>query len=131
MQAIKRLFLASKIRLYILVQSLMLLLMLGISAAVDGFSDWLFLPVLLSGVVSLYFNRYLAYPLEAMEKIKAVLEDMHDGHYSSRITNVPWMGEIGLLAWSRNESLGPEREPGPAGDLFPRDRYQFQAGLPG
>ena len=105
MQAIKRLFLASKIRLYILVQSLMILLMLGISAAMDGFSNWLFVPVLLSGLASFYFNRYLAYPLEAMEKIKAVLNDMHAGRYSSRITNVPWMGEIGMLAWSLNESL--------------------------
>ncbi len=105
MKAIKRLFLASKIRLYILVQSLMMLSMLGISALADGFSGWLFLPVLLSGVVSLYFNRYLAYPMEAIEKIKSVLNDMHEGRYSSRITNVPWMGEIGLLAWSLNESL--------------------------
>jgi len=83
----------------------MLLLMLGISYVADGFSYGLFLPLLLAISLSVIFNHYLAKPLVAMQKIKFVLNEMQAGRYSSRITQVPWMGEIGMLAWALNESL--------------------------
>ncbi len=105
MLAIKRLFLASKVRLYVLSQSLMLLLMLVISYVADGFTYWLLAPVLLAAGISYLFSHFLAQPMAAVEKIKFVLKEIQAGRFSSRITDVPWMGEIGLVAWSLNESL--------------------------
>jgi methyl-accepting chemotaxis protein len=44
-------------------------------------------------------------PFHVMKQTEHVLDEMLEGQFSSRITEVPWMGEAGHIAWNLNESL--------------------------
>ncbi len=100
-----RLFLASRAKLYLVVNAL-LIWMATISVYLsEGFLPWMWLFPLAATVLGIVCHTRLRGPLDTIAKICEVLRAMRKGDYSQRITKVPHMGELGLIAWDLNESL--------------------------
>ncbi len=100
-----RLFLASRARLYLVTNAL---LMWAATLSVyfsEGFHLWMWLFPLAATALGIVCHIRLNPPLDAIAKIREVLHAMRKGNYSQRITQVPHMGELGLIAWDLNESL--------------------------
>jgi len=101
----KRLYLASRLRIYGALFFLISLMAPASAMMVDGYAHWQWLfPMLSLGLLLILFQR-MKMPFYVMKRTNDVLEEMLAGQYSSRITNVPWMGEAGHIAWSLNEAL--------------------------
>jgi len=97
--------LASRAKLYLLANGL---LMVAATLAVwlnGGYAHWLWLFPLLTIALALYAERSFSGPLDAIAKIRDVLHAMCKGDFTRRVTGVPWMGELGKVAWDLNEAL--------------------------
>ena len=101
----KRLYLAD--RLKIIVAILVILNLASVASAWlgDGYSHWHWLIPVAAIIVSVLFVRGFYLPIYVMKQTENVLDEMIQGQYTSRITQVPWMGEAGHIAWNLNESL--------------------------
>ena len=103
MIVMKRLFLVSRVNLYI---SLQAVLMLGLLACVYFQSTTVALVIVAIAVVlNVSFVRSLYTVADCISKVSGLIKEMHQGNYSSRITQVPWAGELGKIAWDLNESM--------------------------
>lgn len=100
-----RLFLASKARLYLIANVLLMWVAITSASLADGNTPWLWLFPLLATLAGIVAHISLRQPLSAISKIQRVLSATHKGDYSQRITEVPHMGELGFIAWDLNESL--------------------------
>ncbi|MBV1916097.1 MAG: CZB domain-containing protein [Pseudomonadales bacterium] len=105
MIATRHLFLASRIKLYAALQT-------GFVGAlvVSQFisPEGKIAPLILLGLAVLttvMFLHGMRGPMHCLAEIKRVIEEMHQGKFGSRITGVPWTGELGLIAWDLNESM--------------------------
>ncbi|HHH47714.1 MAG TPA: chemotaxis protein [Gammaproteobacteria bacterium] len=100
-----RLFLASRARLYLVANGLLMwAAMISIYLA-GGLQPWIWLFPIAVTMLAIVTYLGLRQPLDAIAKICRVLKAMRKGNYSQRITEVPHMGELGLIAWDLNESL--------------------------
>ena len=101
----KRLFLISRIKIYIVVNALLILAALGSMTLMGKYESWMWSFALISVAMNLIFFLRLNKPYETIVKIRHVLHAMAQGNYSERITEVRHMGELGQIAWDLNESL--------------------------
>jgi len=101
----KRLYLAARLKLYAAI--MVFLTLAGVISAWlgDGYHHWLWLFPLVSIGLTMLVIRGMRMPFFVMKQTEQVLDEMLDGQFTSRITNVPWMGEAGHIAWNLNESL--------------------------
>ncbi len=100
-----RLYLATRLKIYVALFVIYTLLNLFFSWFSDGYQHWhLIFPLLSLGTAVVVYMR-MKMPFYVMKRTETVLEEMLEGQFSSRITNVPWMGEAGHIAWDLNESL--------------------------
>ncbi|HEX22915.1 MAG TPA: hypothetical protein ENH21_05735 [Chromatiales bacterium] len=100
-----RLFLASRVKLYLVACSLLMWTAILSVYFAEGFQQWMWLFPIVSTLLGGIAHIRLRHPLHAIAKIRRVLNGMRKGDYSQRITEVPHMGELGLIAWDLNESL--------------------------
>lgn len=100
-----RLFLASRVKLYLATTGAIAWGAVISIYLAGEYRHWMWLFPLAAAVLSITFHIRLRQPLDAIRKIRQVLDAMRKGDYSQRITKVPHMGELGLIAWDLNESL--------------------------
>ncbi|MEW8026778.1 MAG: methyl-accepting chemotaxis protein [Candidatus Thiodiazotropha sp.] len=101
----KRLYLATRLKVYVAVfVTLNLLTILSVHLS-GGYQHWLWLFPLLSIATAMVIGYRMKMPFYVMREIDRVLTEMLEGQFTSRITRVPWMGEAGHIAWNLNESL--------------------------
>ncbi len=100
-----RLFLASRARLYLVANGLLIWAAMLSVYFRGSFQPWMWLFPLAATILAITTYIGLRQPLDAIAKIRRVLKAMRKGNYSQRITEVPHMGELGLIAWDLNESL--------------------------
>ncbi|MEW8505873.1 MAG: methyl-accepting chemotaxis protein [Candidatus Thiodiazotropha sp.] len=105
MKIINRLYLAARLKLYVAVFVSLNLLSVFSILLTGGYQHWIWLFPVLSIALALMVRQRMQMPFYVMGEIDRVLKETLDGQYSSRITNVPWMGEAGHIAWNLNESL--------------------------
>jgi len=100
-----RLFLASRAKLYLAANGIIAwAAAFGIFLAGE-YQHWMWAFPILATLLGVSVHIGLRHPLDAIAKIRVVLDAMRKGDYSQRITRVPHMGELGLIAWDLNESL--------------------------
>ena len=105
MIATSRLFLASRIKLYAALQTGFVgALVVSQFVSTEGKIVPLVL-LALSILTTVMFLHGMRGPLYCIGEIKRVIQEMHEGKFGSRITNVPWTGELGQVAWDMNESM--------------------------
>ncbi|MCU7795661.1 MAG: CZB domain-containing protein [Candidatus Thiodiazotropha sp. (ex Myrtea spinifera)] len=101
----KRLYLATRLQIYVVVFVLLNLFSILSVLIIDGYRHWFWLfPILAIGVAAIISYR-MKMPFLVMRRIDQVLQEMLQGQFTSRITEVPWMGEAGHVAWNLNETL--------------------------
>lgn len=100
-----RLFLASKLRIYMVINSALMLVTIVSIFGLETYAHWLWIFVMASFILNYIAYRSLEPPLNTIEKTREVLRNMRMGNYTKRITEVPGMGELGQVAWDLNESL--------------------------
>ncbi len=71
----------------------------------EGYSHWLLVFPLAALISAFILLHYIKEPFYVMKRTEQVLEEMLQGKFTSRITQVPWKGEVGQIAWDLNESL--------------------------
>ncbi|MCU7934173.1 MAG: CZB domain-containing protein [Candidatus Thiodiazotropha sp. (ex Dulcina madagascariensis)] len=71
----------------------------------DGYRHWLWLFPVLTLIVGSVISHRMKMPFFVIKRIDEVLREMLEGQFGSRITHVPWTGEMGRIAWNLNESL--------------------------
>ncbi len=101
----KRLYLATRLKLYIVFFVLLTCLSVFSSWLSGGYQHWLWIFPLLAVATGILINVGMKMPFTVIKRTKQVLEDMLEGKFTERITQVPWMGETGHIAWDLNESL--------------------------
>ena len=97
--------LRQKVRYFFLIFSALPLLIAGFAWYRFGF-HWIFLvsPLLLAGLAIFGYRMAFKY-IDALSRIQEVLQQCAKGEFHYRITNVPAMGEVGMVAWELNEFL--------------------------
>ena len=101
----KRLFLASRIKLFAVLQTCLVAAVVAIQFFSSGDSIFPLILLATSLLASTIFLVNMRGPLHCINEITRVLRDMQQGKLGSRITKVPWTGELGLVAWDLNESM--------------------------
>ena len=101
----KRLYLADRLKVIVSILVLLNLASVFSSWLEDAYSHWHWLIPIAAIVVSVLLIRGFQLPIYVMKQTENVLDEMIQGQYTSRITQVPWMGEAGHIAWNLNESL--------------------------
>ena len=101
----KHLYLATRLKIFIYLFVLLSLMSVFSAWLGDGYAHWLWLFPLLSIALASFLIHHMKLPFYVMAQTEKVLEETHQGQFTSRITNVPWMGEAGHIAWDLNESL--------------------------
>ncbi len=101
----KQLYLAARLKIYIALFTFFPLAGVLASWLAGGYSNWQFVFPLLSVITALLLYQRMKMPFYVMKRIDNLLEEMQEGKFTSRITDVPWMGEAGHIAWNLNESL--------------------------
>ncbi|MBT3045952.1 MAG: methyl-accepting chemotaxis protein [Candidatus Thiodiazotropha sp.] len=96
---------AARLKLYVAVFVGLNLLSVVSVLLSDGYQHWIWLFPLLAIALALAVGHRMKMPFYVMGEIDRVLKEMLAGQFTSRITNVPWMGEAGHIAWNLNESL--------------------------
>jgi methyl-accepting chemotaxis protein len=101
----RRLFLASRIKIYLALQTGFVgALVANQFISAEGKVEALILLVF-SILVTVLFLHGMREPMHCVAEIKRVIREMHGGEFGSRITGVPWTGELGQIAWDMNESM--------------------------
>ncbi len=105
MKVMKRLFLVSRIKLYCGIQSGLV----AIIVICNFFKPELHLIglvlLVLSFIATWIFLKNMRGPMYCVYEIKEVIHSMQRGDFGKRITKVPWMGELGMIAWELNETM--------------------------
>ncbi|MET0071293.1 MAG: methyl-accepting chemotaxis protein [Candidatus Thiodiazotropha sp.] len=96
---------AARLKLYVAVFVGLNLLSVVSVLLSGGYQHWIWLFPLLAIALALMVGQRMKMPFYVMGEIDRVLKEMLAGQFTSRITNVPWMGEAGHIAWNLNESL--------------------------
>jgi methyl-accepting chemotaxis protein len=101
----KKLYLATRLKIYVF--SFLLLNISGVISVmvIDEYAHWLWAFPLATLMVVIMIMMRMKMPFFVMKRTEEVLAEMLDGKYTSRITNVPWMGEAGHIAWNLNEAM--------------------------
>ncbi|MES9833997.1 MAG: methyl-accepting chemotaxis protein [Candidatus Thiodiazotropha sp. DIVDIV] len=101
----KRLYLATRLKIYVLIFVLLTFASVFSSWLGDGYHHWHWLFPIAAIATLAIINHRMKMPFYVMKQTEHVLDEVLDGQFSSRITLVPWMGEAGHIAWNLNESL--------------------------
>ncbi len=101
----KRLYLATRLQIFVVSFVVLNLLSVASVALMDGYRHWIWLFPLAALVLGILIRQRMKMPFYAMKKVDGVLQKMLDGEFSARVTQVPWMGEAGHIAWNLNETL--------------------------
>ncbi|MEW8627143.1 MAG: methyl-accepting chemotaxis protein [Candidatus Thiodiazotropha sp.] len=101
----KRLYLATRLKIYVLIFVLLSVASVFSSWLGEGYHHWHWLFPLGTLIVAGIISHRMKMPFHVMKQTEQVLDEMLEGQFSSRITEVPWMGEAGHIAWNLNESL--------------------------
>jgi methyl-accepting chemotaxis protein len=101
----KRLFLAERLKIFIALFVLFPLADVFFSWLEGAYSHWHLIFPLAAIITALILLQSMKMPFYIMKRTEQVLEEMLQGKFTSRITQVPWMGEAGHIAWDLNESL--------------------------
>lgn len=97
-----RLFLASRVKLYLGLYNVLILLGLGGAYLLDSLVPlWAVLAASLA--LTAWAVHEIARPFAALEKIKRMVQSGYQGRFHHRVTGMQGMGEIGQLAWEANE----------------------------
>ncbi len=103
MRIMKRLFLASRVNVYVALQ---LALIFALLACVFQQNVTAALVIVALSVLLIFsFRQSLFSVFDCIGKVSGLIKEMHKGNYSGRITRVPWAGELGKIAWDLNESM--------------------------
>ena len=101
----KRLFLASRIKLFATLQTSLVATVVATQFSPSGNIVLPLILLTISVLASIVFLAHMRGPLRCISVITKVIREMQLGNLSSRITQVPWTGELGLVAWDLNESM--------------------------
>ncbi len=101
----KRLYLATRLKVVISILVIISLLSVFTSFLGAGYQHWHWLFPGASLVVAGLLFRGMKTPFNILKHAEQVLDEMLEGQFTSRITQVPWMGEAGHVAWNLNETL--------------------------
>ena len=101
----KRLYLATRLQIYVVAFVLLNLFSILSILLVDGYRHWLWLFPLAAILIAVIISYRMKMPFYVMKRIDEVLQEMLEGQFTSRVTQVPWMGEAGHIAWNLNETL--------------------------
>ena len=101
----KRLYLATRLQIYLLFFVLLNIAALACVYATDSYPYWIWIFPLATLGLALLINQRMKMPFRVMKRTEQVLEEMLEGQFTSRLTEVPWMGEAGHIAWDLNETL--------------------------
>lgn len=101
----KRLYLATRLKVLVAVFVILNLLTILSVLLLGGYQHWLWVFPLLSIATAVLVGHRMKMPFYVMQEIERALQEMLQGQFTSRITRVPWMGEAGHIAWNLNESL--------------------------
>jgi methyl-accepting chemotaxis protein len=101
----KRLYLATRLKIAALIFVLLTLTSVISSWFGGGYNHWQWLFLLTTAAIAVIFISGMKTPFYVMQQTDKVLNEVLDGQFTSRITQVPWMGEAGHIAWNLNESL--------------------------
>ncbi|MEW8205262.1 MAG: methyl-accepting chemotaxis protein [Candidatus Thiodiazotropha taylori] len=101
----KRLYLATRVKIYLLIFVLLSIASVFSSWLGEGYHHWQWLIPLATLIIAVLVNHHVKMPFQVMKQTEQVLDEMLAGQFTSRITNVPWMGEAGHISWNLNESL--------------------------
>ena len=105
LNSMKRLYLATRLKVVVAVLVLLTLASVAASLLSGGYHHWHWLIPLAAIAVAAMLYRGMTMPFYVVKQTEQVLEEMLDGQFTSRITQVPWMGEAGHVAWNLNETL--------------------------
>lgn len=98
-------FLKVRTRIVASAWSLLLLGALSAYAIEVGLTWWMIIPVLLAIALIAYSFKTADYAFEALSRINATLAKANAGDFSTRITSVAGLGEVGKVAWELNDLL--------------------------
>ena len=98
-------FLRSRAKWTVVAWNVLLLSTLITTAVFIKASWWLFIPVTLSIALSYYTLQTNQYAVDALERINTTLTKANTGDFSTRITSVAGLGEVGKVAWELNDLL--------------------------
>ncbi len=101
----KRLYLAARLKVIVAILVLLVLSSVAASMLGGGYHHWHWLIPLAALAVAVILNFGMKMPFYVLKQTEQVLDEMLDGQFTSRITQVPWMGEAGHVAWNLNETL--------------------------
>jgi methyl-accepting chemotaxis protein len=101
----KRLYLAARLQICVVSFVILNLLSVASISLLDGYRHWIWLFPLGSLLLGVLIWRHMKLPFFALRRVDAVLQQMLDGEFSDRVTQVPWLGEAGQIAWNLNETL--------------------------
>ena len=101
-----RLFFVSRIKLFAVVNSLFLVLLMLSIAFIKSYEMWMWTFVVIQAVISIIFVSGLKKTVETVDGIRFALKEMAKGNYKERVTKLSGSGEISLIAKELNEGLG-------------------------
>ncbi len=79
------------------------LALVGLGTWRHGFDPWV-MPIWLGLVgLALYALRWQRRPFTVIDEVTDIVKEAVQGRFGRRITRIPRMGELGLLAWELNE----------------------------
>ncbi len=98
-------FLRSRAKWIVIAWNLLLLSTLVLTAVFIEATWWLIAPAILGLALSTYSLKTNSYAVEALERINTTLTKANTGDFSTRITSVAGLGEVGKVAWELNDLL--------------------------
>ncbi|MEJ2590208.1 MAG: methyl-accepting chemotaxis protein [Candidatus Thiodiazotropha sp.] len=96
---------ATRLQVYLLFFVLLNVAALACVYVTDSYPYWIWIFPLATLGLALLINQRMKLPFKVMKRTEQVLEEMLEGQFTSRLTEVPWMGEAGHIAWDLNETL--------------------------
>jgi len=99
----RNLFWASKLALWLLGVNVLFVLVLVVTYFYPAHAWVPVSAALLFATLSIYSQHKIKRPLQLALQIRDVIKNARDGNFSARIVQVPYMGEIGQVAWELND----------------------------
>ena len=101
----KSLYLKSRFKLQIHGFALLIALLLTIVFLQHGFSYWFLGFLVVSSAFALYSLHWINKAFSVIDQVSHLMTEASEGHFDQRITCVPNMGELGIMAWNINDML--------------------------
>lgn len=98
-------YLYARMKWVVALSNLILLITLISIAVIHQPHWWLVIPLILSAGLSYYALRITAFAFNALARINDTLVVANQGDFSTRITSVAGLGEVGKVAWELNDLL--------------------------